>query len=33
MSSKSNKKEELPQASSVSQQLARQLEANAECKY
>ncbi|CAF3352918.1 unnamed protein product [Rotaria socialis] len=30
MSSKSNKKEELPQANSVSQQLARQLEATAE---
>lgn len=33
MSSKSNNKEEVSQTGSVSQQLARQLETTAECKY
>jgi len=33
MSSKSNNKQELPETTSVSQQLAKQLEDAAECKY
>lgn len=32
MSSKSNNKQDLPQATSISQQLAQQLEENVECK-
>ncbi len=33
MSSKSNNKQELPQAHSISQQLAQQIEAAPECTY